>query len=90
MKFSDERVCIIDLTIYYSYVNEREQFAGDAARAEERAKAKADAENQSKETARSFHGMGLPVEKIAEAINYSVDTVKQWLNIPSQEQFPNG
>lgn len=76
--------------IFDSFVNEEKEIAREEGRAEERAKALADAENRSKETARSLHGMGLPVEKIAAAINYSVETVKQWLNIPSQEQFPNG
>lgn len=72
--------------IFDSFLNEEKEIAREEARAEERAKA----ENQSKETARSLHGMGLPVEQIAAAINYSVETVKQWLNILSQEQFPNG
>ena len=33
-----------------------------------------------REIARSLEGMGMPVEKIAEAVKVSVDVVKQWLD----------
>ena len=36
------------------------------------------------EIAFSLQGMGMPVEKIAEAVKVSVETVKQWLASPQQ------
>ena len=37
-----------------------------------------------REIAFSLQGMGMPVEKIAEAVKVSVETVKQWLASPQQ------
>ena len=35
---------------------------------------------KAKETARSLAEMGLPVEKIAKAVTYSVEEVRKWID----------
>lgn len=39
-------------------------------------------DKKAKEAAQYFYNMGIEVEKVAEGVGYSVETVKQWLNLP--------
>lgn len=41
---------------------------------------------KSKEAARNFYEMGIEIEKVAQGVGYTVETVKQWLGLAEDRQ----
>lgn len=39
--------------------------------------------SKAKEAARNFYNLGVDVEKIAQGVGYTVETVKEWLGLES-------
>jgi DNA-directed RNA polymerase specialized sigma24 family protein len=66
------------------YVEDEKREAAEQAAVQAAAQAEM---KKARETALTLADMGLSSEKIAEAVNVSVDTVKQWLECSATGQY---
>ena len=41
---------------------------------------------KAQEVARNFYNLGVDVEKIAQGVGYTLETVKQWLNLSDENE----
>ncbi len=45
---------------------------------------------KAQEDARNFYRLGLDVEKVAQGVGYTVETVKEWLDCPIRSRDKRG
>lgn len=68
----DEREVEVDVCQAIQEIREEERQLGEL--------------KKSKEAARNFYEMGIEIEKVAQGVGYTVETVKQWLGLSDDSQ----